>query len=116
MAKNVVTWVAGPDDTVIISFSGHGTHDHRLVAHDTAAADLPGTTIPTHEIVSGLRQSSASAVLCVLDCCFSGGAPARVLEDSLIPRDAVSGNKVLRLLPSELLDTQHLNVIFSELR
>src|ERR1051325_6093616 len=44
--------VAGPDDTVIITFSGHGTHDHRLVAHDTAAADLQGTTIPMQEVVS----------------------------------------------------------------
>jgi hypothetical protein len=26
---------AAPEDTVILSFSGHGTHDHRLVAHDT---------------------------------------------------------------------------------
>jgi replicative superfamily II helicase len=81
---------AGPDDTVIITFSGHGTHDHRLVAHDTASADLHGTTIPMDEVVSRLRQSHAGAVLCVLDCCFSGGAPARVLEDSPVPRDAVS--------------------------
>lgn len=81
---------AGPDDTVIITFSGHGTHDHRLVAHDTAAADLHGTTIPMQEVVSRLKESRAGAVLCVLDCCFSGGAPARVLEDSPVSRDAVS--------------------------
>jgi replicative superfamily II helicase len=82
--------VASPDDTVIITFSGHGTHDHRLVAHDTSAANLHATTIPMEEIVSWLRRSRAGAVLCVLDCCFSGGAPARVLEDSPVPRDAVS--------------------------
>lgn len=81
---------ASPDDTVIITFSGHGTHDHRLVAHDTAAADLHGTTIPMQEMVSRLKESRAGAVLCVLDCCFSGGAPARVLEDSPVPRDAMS--------------------------
>lgn len=81
---------AGPDDTVIITFSGHGTHDHRLVAHDTDAADLHDTTIPMREVVSRLRQSRVGAVLCVLDCCFSGGAPARVLEDSPVARDAVS--------------------------
>lgn len=26
---------ASPDDTVVISFSGHGTRSHRLVMHDT---------------------------------------------------------------------------------
>jgi helicase len=61
-----------------------------LVAHDTVASDLHGTTIPMEDVVSRLRQSRAGAVLCVLDCCFSGGAPARVLEDSPVPRDAVS--------------------------
>lgn len=82
--------VAGPDDTVVITFSVHGTHDHRLVAHDTSASDLHATTIPMEEVVSQLRRARAGAVLCVLDCCFSGVAPARVLEDSPVPRDAVS--------------------------
>src|SRR5690242_3978692 len=27
---------AAPEDVVILSFSGHGTHDHRLVAHNTS--------------------------------------------------------------------------------
>jgi helicase len=78
---------AGPDDTVILSFSGHGTRDHRLVAYDTLHASLAATTLPMQELADAFRGCRARAVLCILDCCFSGGAPARVLEDSPVPRD-----------------------------
>lgn len=78
---------AGPDDTVIVSFSGHGSHDHRLAVHDTVLDDLAGTTISMDELAARFRATHARAVLCILDCCFSGGAPARVLEDSPIPRE-----------------------------
>lgn len=79
---------ASPDDTIILSFAGHGTHDHRLVVHDTDLAALESTTIPMDEIARRFKSSKAKAILCILDCCFSGGAPARVLEDSPVPRKA----------------------------
>ena len=78
---------AGPDDTAIVSFSGHGSRDHRLAAHDTRLDALHETTIPMEELAEAFRTSSARAILCILDCCFSGGAPARVLEDSPVPRE-----------------------------
>jgi replicative superfamily II helicase len=78
---------AGPDDTVIVSFSGHGSKDHRLAAHDTKLDALHDTTIPMEELADAFRTSRARAILCILDCCFSGGAPARVLEDSPLPRE-----------------------------
>src|SRR5262249_48026875 len=78
---------AGPDDTVLLSFSGHGTRDHRLVAYDTLRSNLVATTLPMQELATAFRRCRARAVLCILDCCFSGGAPARVLEDTPIPRD-----------------------------
>ncbi len=81
---------AGPEDTVIFSFSGHGTHDHRLVAHDTRPDALVETTIPMAELAARFRESRAKVVLCILDCCFSGAAPARVLDQSPIPRDLVN--------------------------
>ena len=77
---------AGPDDTIILSFSGHGTRDHRLVAHDTRLDNLAATTIPMSDLADRFKRSHAKAVLCILDCCFSGGAPARVLEDSPMVR------------------------------
>lgn len=88
---------ANEDDTVILTFSGHGTHDHRLVAHDTHVGSLAATTIPMQELATRFKESRAKTILCVLDCCFSGGAPARVLESSPIPRnvgfslDAIAG-------------------------
>jgi helicase len=80
---------AGPDDTVILSFAGHGTPDHRLVVADTQAADLVGTTISMQDLATRFRESKARAVLLLLDCCFSGGATARVLNIGLTPRDPV---------------------------
>ena len=78
---------AGHDDTIILSFSGHGTRDHRLVTHDTTIEHLATTTIPMSDLAGRFKRAQAKAVLCILDCCFSGGATARVLEDSPIVRD-----------------------------
>lgn len=79
--------VAGPEDTVIISFAGHGSKSHRLVAHDTTLSDFAMTTLAMEELAQRFRESKAKFVLCILDCCFSGGATARVFEDGPIPRD-----------------------------
>lgn len=78
---------AAPGDTVIFSFSGHGSPDHRLVLHDTRREALHETTIAMAEIAEAFRASNAEKILCILDCCFSGGAPARVLDGAPIPRD-----------------------------
>jgi replicative superfamily II helicase len=78
---------ATPDDVVVFSFSGHGSHDHRLAASDTQLSNLPATTIAMAELGTLFKSTKARAVFCILDCCFSGGAPAKVLEDSPIPRD-----------------------------
>lgn len=78
---------AGPEDIVIISFSGHGTHDHRLVAYDTKPEVLSETTIAMDDLAARFKESRAKIILCILDCCFSGSAPARVFEDSPVSRD-----------------------------
>ncbi|KUO95790.1 DEAD/DEAH box helicase [Ferroacidibacillus organovorans] len=86
---------ARSDDTVIISFSGHGTHDHRLVTHNTTVSDLTETTISMEEIADCFKETQAKIVFIILDCCFSGGAPARVLESSPIPRGPVPPLNIL---------------------
>lgn len=78
---------ASEDDIVLLTFAGHGTPDHRLVLHDSSNADVPGTTISMASIADRFRRSRAKVVLLILDCCFSGGAPARVVEFGLVPRD-----------------------------
>lgn len=78
---------ATPDETVIFTFSGHGTHDHRLVAHDSTLRDYAGTTIPMRDLAQAFKLSRAKSIIVILDCCFSGEAPARVFDDSPIGRD-----------------------------
>ncbi|MBL8554597.1 MAG: DEAD/DEAH box helicase [Phenylobacterium sp.] len=77
---------AGDDDVVLISFAGHGTPDHRLVVADTSATDIPNTTITMEDLAERFRRSRARAVVMLLDCCFSGGAPARVIDFGVLPR------------------------------
>lgn len=85
-ALDATLGAAGPDDVVLISFAGHGTPDHRLVVADTSANDIPGTTITMESIAERFRLTRARVVLLLLDCCFSGGAPARVLDLGVTPR------------------------------
>jgi helicase len=71
---------ASEDDVVVLTFAGHGTPGHQIVAYDTDR-DSPGdTTLPMDELAARFQSSKARAVLCIIDCCFSGAAPARVLE------------------------------------
>src|SRR5436190_9734698 len=93
---------AGSDDVVILFFAAHGSQDHRLVVHDTSISNLDTTGVPMEELSERFRTSKAKTILCILDCCFSGEAPARVLDNSPIPRapenpfTGISGNgKVL---------------------
>jgi len=89
---------ATSEDTVILFYSGHGTRDHRLVAHDTDRTKYAETTIDMGELARRFKESKAKIILCVLDCCFSGGAPARVLEDTPatrntgLPLDQIAGD------------------------
>ncbi|MEL7358241.1 MAG: DEAD/DEAH box helicase [Cyanobacteria bacterium J06560_6] len=78
---------ANASDMVVITFAGHGTKNHRIVAHDTSIQQLEQTSIGMDELAEWFRGSKAQAILCVLDCCFSGGASARVIEDTPTSRD-----------------------------
>jgi replicative superfamily II helicase len=78
---------ATEDDVVILSFAGHGTRDHRLVMTDSAIDRLPETTFDMAELAARFRTTEARAVLLLLDCCFSGGAPARVLDVGVAARE-----------------------------
>lgn len=75
------------DSLVIISFSGHGTRSHRLVGHDTERERLDFTTISMEYLADHFKRSKAKTIVCILDCCFSGGAPAKVFDDSPSTRD-----------------------------
>jgi helicase len=79
---------AQEDDVLVITFAGHGSPDGNLVLYDTNAADLAGTALSMVALADAFKATRARTVLCVLDCCFSGQAPARVLETIAHPRNA----------------------------
>lgn len=78
---------ANNDDIIIISFAGHGSPDGSLIVHDTEGSNLAGTAIPMADLAIAFQETKARTVLFVLDCCFSGQAPARVFEINARPRN-----------------------------
>jgi helicase len=76
------------DDVVVLAFAGHGSPDGNLVLFDTEPANLSGTALSMAALAETFKATKARAVLCILDCCFSGQAPARVLETVARPRSA----------------------------
>lgn len=70
----------GCGDTLLFFFAGHGSPDHHLVTYDTNRNDISESSIPMNELSTWLVGSQARTVV-FLDCCFSGGATARVLQD-----------------------------------
>ena len=81
---------AQEDDVIVISFAGHGSPDGSLVLFDTDARALTGTALPMTALADAFKSTKARAVLCILDCCFSGQAPARVFETVARPRNALA--------------------------
>lgn len=79
---------ANNDENIIIFFAGHGSPDGSLIAFDTDLERLSATSISMTLLADAFKATKARNVLCVLDCCFSGQAPARVLEVGIQPRNA----------------------------
>ena len=79
---------AKDDDVIVISVAGHGSSDGNLVLFDTDPANLVDTALSMTDLANAFKATKARAVLCILDCCFSGQAPARVLESAARPRNA----------------------------
>lgn len=75
-----------PDDTVVISFSGHGSESHELVTYDANPYNLAATAIPLDELTTWFSRLSAGRLIILLDCCFSGGMGAKVLQVEAVSR------------------------------
>lgn len=78
---------ANKEDIIIISFAGHGSPDGSLILYDTDGINLSGTAIPMADLATAFQKTKARTVLFILDCCFSGQAPARVFEIDARPRN-----------------------------
>lgn len=73
---------AGPDDTVIVYWAGHGqagAGSHRLL--------LSQHSLPTRELANWLLQCPARSVVCILDCCWSGDGLAEIVAEAKVIRD-----------------------------
>ncbi len=79
------------EDVVVISFSGHGSSAHELVTHDADPGNLASTSLPLDEFTDLVSSIPARQLVVVLDCCFAGGAGAKVLNAPLLPRGGVRG-------------------------
>jgi hypothetical protein len=71
---------AGPDDTVIVYFSGHGYRVqtpygafYYLMTYGYDEKNLPATAISGAEFVDRLRALRSRKLLLLLDCCHAGG-------------------------------------------
>jgi replicative superfamily II helicase len=83
------------EDVVVIGFSGHGSSTHEIVTYDSDLDNLPGTALPLEELTRLVSAIPARHLLVVLDCCFSGGAGAKVLNVPLRPRGVPQSTDVL---------------------
>lgn len=90
-----------PDDVVVITFSGHGSEAHQLIPHDTDIRNLDATTIPLSTLADWFSRIPARRRIFVLDCCFSGGIGARVLQTEVRPRTIQSVEARLQALAGE---------------
>ncbi|OGG39683.1 DEAD/DEAH box helicase [Candidatus Jorgensenbacteria bacterium RIFCSPLOWO2_01_FULL_45_25b] len=90
-----------PDDIVVFAFSGHGTETHELVTYDTDRAKLSATTISLNQLGEHFSKIPARRLICILDCCFSGGMGAKALQVDVVPRDIPSGEELLKQLSGD---------------
>jgi helicase len=71
------------------------------VTHDSDLGDLEGTTIPLAVLSEWFSRIPASRLVLFLDCCFSGGIGAKVLQIDSVPRDLLSAEVRLEQLAGE---------------
>jgi len=91
----------GEDDFVVIAFSGHGSPTHQLISYDADIRDLDATAIPLETLTNWFSHISSKRLFFILDCCFSGGMGAKVLQLESLPRSMDSVEKLLEQLSGE---------------
>jgi len=84
--RDALAWlarVAGPEDSVVLFFSGHGTRlrdtgslESALLPVDTDMANLRDTCLPEGELSAALKSVKSARLLVLLDACHSGGSVA----------------------------------------
>jgi ATP-dependent DNA helicase len=90
-----------PDDLVVVAFSGHGSPSHCLVTYDADPTDINRTCLPLDELADLVSAIPAATLLCVLDCCFSGGMGAKVFTPPVRVRDLTSEEEALQRIAGD---------------
>lgn len=90
-----------PDDIVVVSFSGHGSDTHELIPYDCQPAKLAETSVSLDELGHLFSNIPARILICLLDCCFSGGAGAKVLKGEVTARSMESAESALSKMAGE---------------
>jgi helicase len=86
---------ATPDDVVVISFSGHGSDSHHLITYDADPLRLDETAIHLDSLTDLFASIPAKNVLLLLDCCFAGGAGAKVFHAPVATKSPASAAALL---------------------
>ncbi len=89
------------DDVVVISFSGHGTETHEIVPYDAERDNLSNTCLPLNKLSGLFSKIPAKKIICILDCCFSGGMGAKALEVDITSREISSCEDLLKQLSGD---------------
>jgi len=90
------------EDTVVIGFSGHGSETHEIIPHDADLADLSETAIPLDLLQEWFSHIPAKRLIFFLDCCFSGGIGAKVLQSAEVrPRSLYSAETKLEQIAGD---------------
>lgn len=92
---------AKEDDVVVISYSGHGSDTHEIVAYDTELSRLNETGIALSELGDLIQKIPAKRVVVLLDCCFSGGIGVKGVTSPVKPRAVASIDNQLNKISGE---------------
>lgn len=81
----------GPNDTVIVYFSGHGFRDTNGVMYlaplDANPADLSGSGVPVAWFRDQIAKCKSKLKLLILDACHAGSTKGAGAESNLSPQD-----------------------------
>lgn len=96
-ALGTLAAVSSADDIVVLMYAGHGSRDHHIVSYDADVSRIAETCLSLDELGELVSAIPGKSLLCILDCCFSGGIGARVLSTGLRTR-GVAGDPVAAAL------------------
>ena len=87
---------SNPEDVIVIGFSGHGSDSHHLITYDADPLTLDSTAIHLDELTELFSQIPSTNLILFLDCCFAGGAGAKVFHAPIATKAPASAEALLQ--------------------